>query len=64
MVIAYLESGSHADVVGIFDDEETYEACVPALEKLAEKHRMTLTESVRDEQSILELYHKIDDIPT
>jgi hypothetical protein len=52
MVKVYFESGSHADLVAIFDNDETYNVCVEALEKLAEKNRMILTESVENDITI------------
>jgi len=51
MVKVYFETanGSYAEVVAIFDDEETYAACLPALEKLAKKHNFAkVTESLED----------------
>lgn len=43
------ENGSYAELVAIFDNEETYAACLPALEKLAKKNRMPkVTESVEE----------------
>ena len=42
----YFESKSTSELIAIFQEEETYMACVPSLEKLAKKHRMILTESV------------------
>ena len=42
----YFESNSTAELVATFNDEEIYIACVPALEKLAKKHKMMLSESV------------------
>ena len=46
MVKVYFESGSHADLVAVFTDEEMYMSCLPALKKEAEKHGLTLTESI------------------
>lgn len=52
MVKVYFETGSYSELVAIFDDEETYDACYKSLEKLAKKHNFTyVTESVV-EQSI------------
>lgn len=44
-VTVYFESSSHAEIVAYFNDEETYMACLPSLEKLAKKNRMIVTES-------------------
>ena len=38
MVKVYFESSSHAELVAKFDNEETYNACLPMLEKEAERH--------------------------
>jgi hypothetical protein len=38
MVKVYFETGGYAKLVAIFDSEETYNACLPALEKLRKKH--------------------------
>ena len=49
MIKVYFET-THwfATTVAYFDNEETYNACLPALEKLAEESRMFVTESVID----------------
>ena len=49
MIKVYFET-THwfATVVAYFDNEETYNAWLPALEKLAEESRMFVTESVID----------------
>lgn len=47
MVEVYFETNGFATRVAIFDDEETYFACLPALEKLAKKHNFNkVTENV------------------
>jgi hypothetical protein len=59
MVKAYFEStkdgitpdGKWAELVAIFDNENTYSICIEVLEKYAEQLNMVLTESV-EEQSI------------
>ena len=38
--------GSYAEEIATFNDEETYDACYPILEKIAKKHRYILTESL------------------
>lgn len=51
-----MDNGKYAELVAIFDDEETYDACLPALEKLCKKHHFDLiTESVNEEISIREV---------
>jgi hypothetical protein len=47
MIKVYFETENwYCTPVAYFDDEETYNACLPALEKLAEESRMFVTESV------------------
>lgn len=51
-----LDNGKYAELVAIFDTEETYDVCLPALEKLAEKHNFDMvTESVVEEIELREL---------
>jgi len=52
MLVVYFETEnpSYAEIVAYFSDEETYDECLPALEKLAEKRGFSLvTESIQDE---------------
>lgn len=56
MIKVYFESGSHAELVAVFVDEETYDTCLPALEKLAEENRMIVTESVNEEVALEDLF--------
>ena len=49
IVKVYFESEVHAEYAASFADEETYNACLPALEKLAKEARMIVTESVEEE---------------
>jgi len=52
MVKVYFKynNGSYADLVAIFDDEETYGKCYPALKKYATSMNFdTITESVNDD---------------
>jgi hypothetical protein len=55
MIKVYFESQSHAELVAIFDNEETYDACLPALEKLAKESGMVVTESIDEESNLNEL---------
>ena len=49
MIKVYFETENWYCVpVAYFDDEETYNACLPALEKLAEESKMFVIESVID----------------
>lgn len=57
MVKVYFEmDGSYAELVAILDDEDTYIACLPALEKLRKKHGFDLvTESIIDSMEMNDL---------
>jgi hypothetical protein len=48
MVTVYFEARTGAHVVAQFDREETYMACLPALEQLAESTGYIVTESVNE----------------
>lgn len=55
MVKVYFETESpaYAELIAVFDDEETYEACFPALDKLREKHGFDfISESIDEEQQV------------
>jgi len=45
-VTVFFEANAGAHVVAQFDEESTYMACLPALEKLAESQGYTVTESL------------------
>lgn len=49
-VTVYFEAKSGAHVVAQFDEEETYMACLPVLEKLAESKGYFVTESMDFEE--------------
>jgi len=49
MIVVYFESSSHSEQVATFTDEDTYAACLPALEAMAAAERMTVTESVQED---------------
>ena len=51
-VTVYFESKSGAHMVAKFDEEETYMACLPALETLAESKGYIVTESVNYETQL------------
>ena len=58
MVKVYFEmdNGGYAELVAIFDSEDTYNACLPALERLRKKHGFDfISESVVDDKTINEL---------
>ena len=50
IVIVYFESGCHTDKVACFAEESQYNECLDGLTKLAQKHRMHVTESVCPEE--------------
>jgi hypothetical protein len=61
MVKVYFEmdNGSYSELVAIFDDEETYDVCLPSLEKLCKKHNFDLvTESIEEETTITQYTKK------
>ena len=45
-VTVYFEAKSGAHIVAQFDSDETYMACLPSLEKLAESKGYIVTESL------------------
>ena len=49
MITVYFEANAGAHIVAQFDSEETYMACLPALEKLAVEQGYVVTESVNEE---------------
>ncbi len=49
MITVYFEANAGAHIVAQFDSEETYMACLPALEKLAALDGYIVTESVNEE---------------
>jgi hypothetical protein len=60
MIKVYFENmkdgvSNYAELVAIFDNEDTYYACLPALEELAQKANMEVTESEEDEADINDL---------
>jgi len=62
LVLAYFESDSHAEPAAIFYGEEIYQACLPALEALADEHRMEVTESVRGtNHDLFKIIEELDD---
>jgi len=48
MVTVYFEAKAGAHVVAQFDSEETYMACLPALEQLAKSKGYMVTESLNE----------------
>ena len=49
MITVYLETKNYSEVVATFADEDTYMACLPALEALAKQSDMIVSESVNDD---------------
>ena len=59
-VKVYFETSGAAEAVAVFDDEETYDACYSALEKLAKKHNWDMvTESIVDEVDMNDIFEFI-----
>jgi len=50
-VAVYFEAKAGAHMVALFDEEATYMACLPALEKLAKSNGYAVTESLDFEDS-------------
>ena len=48
MIVVYFETKNYSEVVATFQDEETYLACLSALEALAKKSGMTISESLTE----------------
>lgn len=49
MVIVYMESVSHSEIVAKFNNEELYIKLLPYLEKIAKKQGMIITEAINEE---------------
>jgi EAL domain-containing protein (putative c-di-GMP-specific phosphodiesterase class I) len=53
MVKVYFERSGYAELVAKFDSEETYDACLPALEELAKENGFEfVSESVEEEEEL------------
>jgi hypothetical protein len=51
-----LDNGKYAELVAIFDNEETYDAILPSLEKFAKKNNFDLvTESIDEERELKDI---------
>lgn len=55
MIKVYFETKHSAELVAVFESEEVYNLCVPALEKEAERRGMVLTESVEESIDLSEV---------
>ena len=51
-ITVYFESRTHAEIAAVFPDEYIYDACFPALEKIAKEARMIVTESVEEKEDL------------
>jgi hypothetical protein len=49
MIRVYFESNTHAELIAVFESEDIYLSCVPALENLAQERGVFLTESIEEE---------------
>jgi hypothetical protein len=60
-VKVYFETSGAAEAVAVFDDEEAYSVCLPALEILAKKNGWPLiTESIVDEVDMNDIFEFIE----
>ena len=58
MVKVFMETSGYAELVAIFDDEETSSVCFDAIEKLSGKHNFEyVTESVDESSNIGDLVY-------
>ena len=64
MVKVYFESSNHAELIAVFDNEETYSLCLDALEKEAKDNNMVVTESIESDtlKEFNELYKENDSL--
>ena len=51
-ITVYFESKTHAEIAAVFPDENIYDACFPALEKIAKEARMVVTESLEEKENL------------
>jgi hypothetical protein len=49
MITVYFETKNYSEVVATFADDDTFMACLPALEALAKQSGMIVSESVNDD---------------
>ena len=61
MVKVYFESGSHAELVAVFRNEEDYDACELSLIKHAHSAGMFVTESSDDGLDLVEMVKKYEE---
>lgn len=59
-VKVYNESKTHAELIAVFADEETYNVCRQSLVVEAKKHRMVVTESFEENVSLRNYVHFAD----
>jgi len=52
MIRVYFESNTHAELIAVFESEDIYLSCVPALENLAQERGVFLTESIEEEMTL------------
>lgn len=50
MVKVYFESDNYSEIIAVFDTEELYTQCLPALEYMAANNGYMVTESVEKEE--------------
>jgi len=63
MVKVYFETSMHSELIGIFTDERTYNACVPVLKHLCKDMGYAkMTESIDDSETTESLIKVIERI--
>lgn len=53
-IIVYLETNSYSEIVAEFASEYLYSICLPALKEYADSEGYILTESVREDEFIID----------
>jgi len=57
-IVVYMETPkySFAEVIAQFADEEIYALCLPVLEKYAKENGWVITESVREDEQVTDIF--------
>jgi hypothetical protein len=53
---------THCELIAVFDDEDTYNACLPALEAIAEERGGIITEGVYEDITMDDVSRKLKEI--
>lgn len=63
MIKVYFEVvGKHCELIAVFDNEDTYAACIPALEEIAEQRGGIITEGVYEDVTMDDVSNKLKEI--